>query len=242
MKIQYILFIMLISFCALPAQQSLQKDVILTSGGNLEITFIGHGSLMFTYKSQVIHIDPFTRVGDYSKLPDADLILITHHHRDHLDPEALIEIRTDSTELICTQLCSEQIEGGIIMKNGDIRTINGIPVEAVPMYNIVHKRDNGEPYHVKGEGNGYILTMGDKRIYVAGDTENTPEMKSLKNIDIAFLPMNVPYTMTPEMVTDAARAFMPKVIYPYHYGNTDTSRLVELLKDNPDIDVRIRKM
>jgi L-ascorbate metabolism protein UlaG (beta-lactamase superfamily) len=103
-------------------------------------------------------------------------------------------------------------------------------------------RSENSPFHPKGEGNGYILTFGDKRVFVAGDTENTPEMKILKNIDVAFLPMNLPYTMTPEMVADAARTFKPKVLYPYHFGNTDTSKLVELLKDNPEIEVRIRNL
>jgi L-ascorbate metabolism protein UlaG (beta-lactamase superfamily) len=128
------------------------------------------------------------------------------------------------------------------MKNGDKKTIHGLVIEAVPAYNIKHMRSGNTPFHPKGAGNGYILTFGDKRIYVAGDTENTPEMKALKNIDVAFLPMNLPYTMTPEMVADAARAFKPKVLYPYHFGNTDTSQLVELLKDTPEIEVRIRNL
>jgi L-ascorbate metabolism protein UlaG (beta-lactamase superfamily) len=104
----------------------------------------------------------------------------------------------------------------------------------------VHKRKNGEPFHPDGSGNGYVILFGDKRVYVAGDTENIPEMKTLKRIDVAFLPMNLPYTMTPEMVADAAKAFKPKVLYPYHYGKTDTSILVQLLKDSKEIDVRIR--
>jgi L-ascorbate metabolism protein UlaG (beta-lactamase superfamily) len=103
-------------------------------------------------------------------------------------------------------------------------------------------RSQGVPFHSKGVGNGYVITFGDKRVYVAGDTENTPEMKALKDIDIAFLPMNLPYTMTPEMVADAAKAFRPKILYPYHYGDTDPSRLVDLLKDARDIQVRIRNM
>jgi len=128
------------------------------------------------------------------------------------------------------------------MKNGDVRTIEKLKIESVPAYNLVHKRKNGQPFHPKGNGNGYIITFGNKRVYVAGDTENIPEMKALKNIDIAFLPMNVPYTMTPEMVADAARAFKPKILYPYHYGKTDPLKLVELLKDTPEIEIRIRKM
>ena len=128
------------------------------------------------------------------------------------------------------------------MMNGDVKTVEGLKIEAVPAYNLVHKRDTGQPFHPKGTGNGYIITFGDKRVYVAGDTENTPEMKALKNIDIAFLPMNLPYTMTPEMVADAAKAFKPKILYPYHFGETDTSKVVSLLKDTPEVEVRIRKM
>jgi L-ascorbate metabolism protein UlaG (beta-lactamase superfamily) len=128
------------------------------------------------------------------------------------------------------------------MNNGETQTIDGVKIEAVPAYNIVHKRENGEPYHPKGLGNGYVLTFGDKRLYIAGDTEDIPEMKSLQAIDCAFLPMNLPYTMTPEMVADAATAFRPKILYPYHYGDTDTSRIVLLLKDANGIEVRIRRM
>jgi L-ascorbate metabolism protein UlaG (beta-lactamase superfamily) len=128
------------------------------------------------------------------------------------------------------------------MKNGDARTIGGLKIEAVPAFNIVNKRPDGQPFHPKGIGNGYVITFGDKRVYVAGDTENIPEMKEIKNIDIAFLPMNLPYTMTPEMVAEAAKVFKPKILYPYHFGETDTSKLVNLLKDSKEIEVRVRKM
>jgi L-ascorbate metabolism protein UlaG (beta-lactamase superfamily) len=143
---------------------------------------------------------------------------------------------------VCTAECAKEGVAGIVMKNGDVDTVSGLRIEAVPAYNIVHKRPDGAPFHPKGIGNGYVLTFGKTRVYVAGDTENIPEMKSLKNIDIAFLPMNLPYTMTPEMVADAAKGFMPKILYPYHFGDTDTSRIVALLKGTPSIDVRIRKM
>ncbi len=224
------------------AQETFEKDVVLTSGGDLAIYFIGHGSLLFKYKKRTIYIDPFSRLADYSKLPKADLILITHEHQDHLDSAAIDQIRTSYTKVVLTEKCAEKVSGGMIMKNGDVQTVMGILIEAVPAYNLIHKRDNGRPFHPKGQGNGYVLTFGNKRVYVAGDTENTPEMKALKKIDIAFLPMNLPYTMTPEMVADAAQAFKPKILYPYHYGETDTSRIVALLKDSKDIEVRIRKM
>ena len=224
------------------AQTNFEKDTIKTSKGNLEITFIGHASLMFTFDNKIIYIDPFSKLADYSKFPKADLILITHHHGDHLDLSAIEKIKTDKTKIVLTKLCAEKISDGIIMNNGDDKTVDGLNILAVPAYNLVHKRDNGEPFHPKGEGNGYIITFGDKKVYIAGDTENTPEMKALKNIDIAFLPMNLPYTMTPEMVADAAKSFKPKILYPYHTGDTDVSKIVDLMKDTKDVEVRIRKM
>jgi len=219
-----------------------ETDVIQTSAGDLKITFLGHGTLMMAFGGITVHVDPFSRVADYSKLPKADVILITHEHRDHLDMDALAIVRTEETETILTETCATQVDGGIVMQNGDVRTIRGVKIEAVPAYNLIHKRENGEPFHPRGVGNGYIMTFGDKRVYVAGDTENTPEMKRLQGIDCAFLPMNLPYTMTPEMVADAAIAIQPKILYPYHYGETDTSKIVELLSEQEGIEVRIRKM
>lgn len=224
------------------AAESFEKDVVKTSAGELTITFIGHGTLMLGFSGKTLHIDPYSRLADYAKLPKADIILLTHHHRDHLDPDALKRVRTEQSVVLLTKTCAQSVKGGIIMKAGDSRTVLGVKIEATPAYNLVHKRDSGEPFHPEGVGIGYVLTFGNTRVYVAGDTENTPEMKALKNIDIAFLPMNLPYTMTPEMAADAARAFNPKVLYPYHYGGTDPTRLAELLKDSPGIDVRIRRM
>ena len=219
-----------------------ETDVFQTSAGELEITFLGHGSLMFTFGQKVIHVDPFSRVADYSTLPKANLILITHEHHDHLDPEALEKLLTRETDIVLTELCDTQIEGGIVMRNGDISVVQGLSIEAVPAYNLIHTRESGDPFHPCGNGNGYIITFGDARVYVAGDSENTPEMMRLEDIDIAFLPMNVPYTMTPAMVADAAIAMKSRILYPYHFGSTDASELVELLKDQPEIEVRIRSM
>ncbi len=224
------------------AQKDFSSDIFQTTAGDLKITFIGHATLMITFDGKVIHVDPYRRVADYTQLPKADLILITHEHGDHLDPDAISMIRKDNTEIILTQECVRKVSGGLIMKNGDMKTVLGLKIEAVPAYNIVHMRRENVPYHPKGNGNGYVITFGNKRVYVAGDTENTPEMKTLKNIDIAFLPMNIPYTMTPEMVADAAKAFKPKILYPYHYGRTDTSKIIELMKDVKGTEVRIRKM
>lgn len=219
-----------------------EKDSLPTSEGKLEVTFIGHGTLMLEHGGKVIHVDPVSKYADYTALPKADIIFLTHHHGDHLEAIALMHLRADKTKVVLTEICAEKVVDATVMKNGDVINVDGIGVEAVPAYNLVHKRDNGDFFHPKGEGNGYVLTFGDTRVYIAGDTENTPEMKALKNIDYAFLPMNLPYTMTPEMVADAATAFRPKVLYPYHFGETDTSRISDLLKDEKDIDVRLRSM
>jgi L-ascorbate metabolism protein UlaG (beta-lactamase superfamily) len=224
------------------AQGKFEKDIIATSAGDLEITFLGHGTLMFSFNGKIIHIDPYGNVADYTTLPKADLILVTHEHGDHFDTKALSLIKKENTELIYTQKCTAKYPGGIVMKNGETRMYGNITIEAIPAYNIVHKRASNQVFHPKGEGNGYILTFGDKKVYVAGDTENTPEMKALKNIDVAFLPMNVPYTMTPEMVADAVLAFKPKILYPYHFGDTNTQLLIDLMKNNKATEVRIRRM
>jgi len=239
---QSLLFISLILASSAYAQEQFQSDVIKTSSGDLLITFIGHGSLMFSFGGKVIHVDPYSKLADYSKLPKADIVLITHEHRDHLDLAALEKVRREKTRVVLTGAGAGQVNGGIIMKNGDKTTMEGIMIEAVPAYNIVGKRENGQSYHPKGSGNGYLITFGDKRVYVAGDTENIPEMKGFKNIDLAFLPMNLPYTMTPEMVADAAAMIQPKVLYPYHTGDTDIAKLTALMSGRKSTEIRIRKM
>ena len=223
------------------SQQPPDYDKISTSAGDVVMNFIGHGSLMFKVNGFVIYFDPVRSSGNYDFLPKADLILVTHEHGDHLDPKLIDDLKKPGTLLFCNQASATKVPWGMVMKEGDRQEINNIIIEAVPAYNIVHESSPGHPYHAKGEGLGYVLTIGGKRFYVAGDTENTPEMKSLKNIDVAFLPMNLPYTMTPAMVADAALAFKPKILYPYHFGDTDTSEIVKLLKDS-GIEVRIRNL
>ena len=224
------------------AAEILKKDVIGTSGGDLEITCIGHGSLMMSFGGRVMHIDPYSRVGDYSAMAKADLILLTHDHSDHLDQKAIDAVRRADTLVVLPRVCADRVKGGKVMENGDTLTLLGIGVEAVPAYNIVHKRGDGQPFHPRGVGNGYVLNFAGTRVYIAGDTENIPEMQALQGIDVAFLPMNLPYTMTPEMVAAAARMFKPKILYPYHFGDTDPERLTGLLRDAPEIEVRIRPM
>jgi len=238
-----VLSVALLAFAAsLPAQSGFKTDYFKADGDSLGITFIGHGTLMLSYGGKVIHIDPVGRSADYAALPKADLVLVTHEHGDHLDPEAIAKITKEGTQIILPEEPARQIGRGTVLKNGETKSAAGFGIEAVPAYNIVNLRDGGQPYHPKGRGNGYVITVGKLRVYVAGDTENTPEMKALKNIDIAFLPMNLPYTMTPAMVADAAKAFRPKILYPYHYGNTDVGELTALMKGDNGIEVRIRDM
>ena len=224
------------------AQDTPASDVFALPGGSLRITFLGHATLMIEYGGKVIAVDPVRAEADYAGLPKADLILVTHEHSDHLDPAAIKTLTKQGTQVVLTEACSQSVPGGIVMGNGDVKTIAGLKIEAVPAYNIVHEWSRGKPYHPKGQGNGYVITFGDKRVYVAGDTENIPEMEQLKSIDVAFLPMNLPYTMTPEMAADAARSFKPKILYPYHCSQTDPNELVDLLKDVKGIEVRIRNL
>ncbi len=223
------------------AKKKFERDVLDTDAGELEITFLGHGTLMFAHNGKTIHVDPYSQVADYGQLPKADIVLITHEHRDHLDPDALSKIVASQTEVIINAGSASQLEDATVMGHGESLDIRGVEIEAVPAYNIEHKRPNGEPFHPPGVGNGYILTFDGLRVYIAGDTEGTPEMRELEEIDVAFLPMNLPYTMTPEQVAEAARAFKPRILYPYHFGDTDTGKLVEALEGS-GIEVRVRDL
>ncbi len=216
------------------------EDIFQTSVGELRIRFLGHATLMMTAGGKVIHIDPVTAEADYGKLPKADLILITHEHGDHLDPAALRLIRKAETVVIANPAAKVKYPDAVVMRNGESRTAAGFSVEAVPAYNIKSMRAPGVPFHPRGVGNGYVLTIGDTRIFIAGDTENVPEIMSLRNIAVAFLPMDLPYTMSPEMAAEAARAIRPKVLYPYHYDDIDPQRLVSLLKGEKGVEVRVR--
>jgi len=242
MKVVYTLLLASLILLS-PLHGQFESDVLKTSEGELEMFFIGHGTLMFTYQDLVIHIDPVSREADYSTLPDADLILVTHQHGDHLDMTAINKLLKNGTSIVMTETCLAQLEDfeASVMKNGDILSLKDIEIQAIPAYNLKHTRSNGKPYHPKGEGNGYILKFGDSHVLIGGDTENIPEYKELKvAVDVAFLPMNLPYTMTPAMVAEAARDMQAKILYPYHFGQTDTQELVNLLKEKKDIQVRIR--
>jgi L-ascorbate metabolism protein UlaG (beta-lactamase superfamily) len=240
-----VLILSIFASLAISVQGQFESDVISTSAGELKMFFIGHGTLMFEFKDKVIHIDPVMREADYATLPDADLILVTHQHGDHLDLTAIKHLIKEDTRIVMTQTCLDQLEDvqANVFRNGDAGSMHGIEIRAIPAYNIKHLRSGGNPYHPKGEGNGYILGFGNTHVLIGGDTENIPEYADLNvHIDVAFLPMNLPYTMSPEMVADAALSLRPGILYPYHYGQSDPNELLELLKDEQDIDVRIRDL
>ena len=218
-----------------------EVDVFKTkSGKTVKFHALVHASIRIEYDGKEIEIDPVTKLGnktiDYSAMPKADYIFVTHEHGDHFDREAIKQLTGEKTQLITNKRCADMLGYGEIMVNGQSATLGDITVEAVPAYNT---SDGRTQFHPKGRDNGYILTIDGLRIYIAGDTEDIPEMQDIKDIDIAFMPCNQPYTMTPEQLVKAAKTVKPKVLFPYHYGQTDVSIIPSQLKDN-GIDVRIR--
>ena len=209
------------------------------SGKEVVITAIKHASLRIQYDGLEIQVDPvaeYAPVTDYSTFPKADVILVTHEHFDHFDRGAIAALRKDGTEIVANPAVHKMLGSGTAMANGESRVVKGIRLDAVPAYNTTPGHTQ---FHPKGRDNGYVLTVDGLRIYIAGDTEDIPEMAKLKDIDVAFLPCNQPYTMTPEQAAKAARTIKPKVLFPYHYSQTPVKRVAELLADT-SIDVRLR--
>lgn len=200
-----------------------------TNNEDFSIAHLGHGSLRITVNNKVIQVDPYSEIADYSKQPKADLVLITHDHYDHFDKKALDQVVTSSTKFITSKSVAQQLAKPNIttLENGQSTEWNGIKIAAVPAYNIKHKKPDNSPFHPKGYGNGYVLTINNKNVYIAGDTEDIPEMANLANIDIAFLPKNLPYTMDDEMFVKAAKSFKPKELHPYHYSEVNTDALTK---------------
>ena len=208
--------------------------------------FAGAG-VQLEYRGTVIHVDPWSR-GDYSGASPADLILITDTPADHLDPDLILELRKTAAPVVLPSLPEDardegsrdrllQVPDGTVMNNGDRMTLAGIPVEAVPMYDLIP----GNPFHAKGEGNGYVLTLGDTRIYLSGVTECVPEIQEIRDIDIAFMPLNLPNgRMEPLVAAECVKVIRPAVVYPYHYREMPIDAFVEALSDEPDIEVEVR--
>jgi L-ascorbate metabolism protein UlaG (beta-lactamase superfamily) len=245
-----VIFVMSIQILALAlhaATSNRQADVIQTSRGELRITPIYHGSVMLEFGGKVIHVDPWSQ-GDFTGLPPADLIVITHTHADHLDRAMVDKLHKPETIIVGPPAVTDTLNCapacGIVepISDSEQRTVMGIGFEGVPMYNLVFGSAPGKPYHHKGIGSGYILNFGDTRVYFSGDTECTPEMKSLKNINVAFLAMNPPRTETTLEAAECVKAFKPKIVYPYHYRGSKLEEFSDALKNTPGVEVRIRKL
>jgi L-ascorbate metabolism protein UlaG (beta-lactamase superfamily) len=213
------------------------SDTFESSAGPVKITPLQHASLMIEAGGKVIQVDP---VGDfYEGLPKADLILITDIHGDHMSPPAIAQLKKAGTVIIAPAAVAKTVTEAQVLNNGETKQWSGWTIEAVPMYNIKRGPSPGKLFHDKGRGDGYVLTYGGKRFYLSGDTEGIPEMRALKNIDVAFVCMNLPYTMPPEEAADAVKAFKPKVVYPYHYRGSDLTVFEKALAGS-GIEVRIR--
>jgi L-ascorbate metabolism protein UlaG (beta-lactamase superfamily) len=208
-----------------------------SSAGVVKITPIQHASLMMEAAGQVIHLDPWGN-GNYDGLPPADLILITDIHGDHMDPKILPKVSKSGTVILAPAAVAETVKNATVIGNGETKKVGPFTIEAVPMYNLKRGPSPGKLFHDKGRGNGYIVTYGGKRFYFSGDTEGAPEMRALKNIDVAFVCMNLPYTMPPEEAAEAVRAFHPKIVYPYHYRGSDLTVFQKAL-EGTGIDVRL---
>lgn len=207
-----------------------------------------HASMLLTHEGRQIYVDPWSK-ADLSGLPPADLILVTDVHGDHLDTEAIASLRQASTTLIVPAAVRDALQDKLkgelkgvsveVINNGERREIAGLKVEAVAMYNLVRGPEDGGLFHDKGRGNGYVLTLGEERVYISGDTECTPEMRALEDIDLAFVCMNLPYTMPPSEAIPCIEAFKPAVVYPYHYRDSDPGEVVQALAEDPEIEVRL---
>lgn len=227
--------------------QEFEKDIIKSkkrNGQDIHITFIKHGSLMFEYAGQVLYVDPVSEYCNFDTMPKADYILVTHDHYDHFDSKAIQTLKKPTTKIVANQLVVDVLNEGVGLENNqEVSLSQTVHVLAFPAYNTTKGRDK---FHPKKINNGYVITIDGTKIYVAGDTELIKEMKTLKDkIDIAFLPVNQPYTMTVEQAIKAVKQIRPKIFYPYHYGQTEEitpiDELVEGLSQEP-VEVRIRRM
>jgi L-ascorbate metabolism protein UlaG (beta-lactamase superfamily) len=220
-----------------PAAPVRQVQTFETSAGPVRITPIYHASLMIEAAGKIIYIDP-ARPANFAGLPPADLIIITDIHPDHMDPGSIAQISKPGTQIFAPPTVVATVTTATPISNGETQTWSAWNIEAIPMYNIKRGPAPGQLYHPKGRGNGYVLTYGGKRFYFSGDTENIPEMRALKNIDVAFVCMNLPYTMPPDEAAEAVKAFHPKIVIPYHYHGSDLSVFNRDL-DGTGIEVRL---
>ena len=234
-----------LAFTTIFAQAQLpQPDQEKVKGGDLTIQPVTHATLVLSHHKKNIYIDPTGGADAFKGLAAPDIIVVTDIHGDHFDPKTIQAINTAKATLVVPQAVADKLPADmdrqkvVILKNGDTKNLEGISITAVPMYNLP---DTADAFHNKGRGNGYVLNIGDKNIYISGDTEDIPEMRALKNIDFAFVCMNLPYTMDVNQAAQGVLAFKPKVVYPYHYRGQDVNAFKSLVNaGDKNIEVRLR--
>jgi len=244
-SLSLVLLLVLFFVMSTPSARSADKvegDRVPTSDGDLIIHPINHATFVMNWKHKVIYVDPVGNGKRFDGLPKADLILVTDIHGDHLSSETLEAVADAKTMIVAPSAVAEKLSEKLrkqttVLPNGETKSVASISIEAVPMYNLTADRLK---YHNKGRGNGYVVMAGGKRVYISGDTEDIPEMRALKNIDVAFVCMNLPYTMTEEQAASAVREFKPKIVYPYHYRGSDVEKFKKLVGDGSGIEVRLR--
>jgi L-ascorbate metabolism protein UlaG (beta-lactamase superfamily) len=219
------------------AHSATGAQVFPTSAGPVKITPLNHASTLIEAGGTAIYLDP-AKPAKFSGRPKVDLILITDIHGDHMDPDSIKEVSKTGTEILAPPAVVQTVTAAKPIANGETKTWQSWTIEAVPAYNLKRGPAPGKLFHDKGRGNGYVLTYGGMRFYFSGDTEGVPEMRALKNIDVAFVCMNLPYTMPPEEAADAVRAFHPKVVIPYHYRGSDLTVFQKGL-EGTGIEVRL---
>ncbi len=235
-RLAYLLAAFMLGGGGAGAQDVLTFDTDL---GRLVITPLGHASLRLDVDGLVIHVDPYGQMADYAEQPKADWIWITHDHPDHYDENAIAAVRTPDTHFLVDPATAGRLgEEAVVLRNGDSATVGNLRVTAVPAYNIRQKRPNGQPYHPKGVGNGYLVNVGGFVVHIGADTECVPEMRELGKVDVSFLPINLPFTMTPQDAAECFRLIHPRVAVPYHQGDFDPRIVADALRDT-DIDVRV---
>ncbi len=240
-----LLFSLLLSGTLLVAQaQRTEPDHMMVKGSELTIQPVMHASLVLTYRDKTVYVDPAGGAGLFKGLAAPDAILITDIHGDHLDSATLMALDTKNAIFIVPQAVADQLPPSldkkrvVVMNNGDTLSRLNFSITAIPMYNLPEAPD---AFHTKGRGNGYVLAMGEKKIYISGDTEDIPEMRSLQGIDIAFVCMNLPYTMPVEQAAEGVLAFKPRIVYPYHYRGQDVNEFKKMVNEkDKSIEVRLK--
>jgi len=215
-------------------------DTFTTSKGDLRVTPIHHATMLLEIGGKAIYLDPVGKDANYAGLPKADYVFITDVHGDHLDDAGIAAVKKDGTVLVGPPAVNAKTPMTVVLKNGESKDFPDLRAEAVPMYNLVRGPDAGVVFHDKGRGDGYVLTFGDKRIYVSGDTECVPEIRALKKIDVAFICMNLPYTMPPSEAAECVKAFKPAVVFPYHHRGSNLAEFQKPVEDAHASEVRVR--